>query len=131
MGPSKIEFVWDYLQAKRIIDMYGPPFDMINSPFAFPRLPPRANSPLGIAGTGKIKEAIIHDNDAMMDKLSRHASMLQSHASGLFNMAPNQLTPGHPLYRRMHAFDMLEAENQRLLKENAVLKNDKVKDKKK
>ncbi|MDE1765425.1 MAG: hypothetical protein KGI27_04010 [Thaumarchaeota archaeon] len=121
--------MWDYFHAKKALEL-GHPFDMVHSPFAFPLLPPRANPPLGISNTGKIKDTIVHDRDLMMNKLYNHHEMFQHHASGLFNMAPNQFAPGHPLYKKMRTLDALREENEKLRQENSLLKTGKNKEKK-
>src|SRR5574337_532033 len=108
----------------------GHPFDMINSPFAFPRLPPRANPPLGISNTGKIKETVVHDKDLMMNRLNNHHEMFQHYAMNLFNLSPNQFMPGHPMHKKMHTIDGLKEENEKLRQENSLLKTNKNKEKK-
>ncbi len=120
--------MWDYFYTKRT--SFGYPFDMTMATFAFPRLPPRATPPLGISNVGKIKDAIIHDKDLMMNRLNNHHEMFQHYATGLFNLTPNQFTPGHPMRKGTHQIDMLQEENERLRKENALLKNTQNKEKK-
>ena len=120
-----------YFDARRMMETFGQPFDMINSPFAFPRLPPRVNPPMGIASAGKIKDQIVHDSDMMMGRLSGYHTMFQRYASGLFNMTPNGFMPGHPMHARMQSVDTLREENERLLQENLSLKADLGKEKKK
>ncbi|MDE1726817.1 MAG: hypothetical protein KGH89_06080 [Thaumarchaeota archaeon] len=103
---------------------------MLSSPFAFPRLPPRVNPPLGISNAGKIKDTIVRDKDAMMGRLDGYHATFQRYASGLFNMAPNQFAPGHPIHSKTQAVDMLQEENERLRQENVALKTAKNKEKK-
>ncbi len=122
--------MWDYINAKRMLDLYNLPFDMINSPFAFPRLPPRVNQPRGISHVSKIKDGIVRDKDAMMGRLDGHHEMFQHYASGLFNLSPSQFMPGHPMHAKIHAVSTLEDENARLEQENSVLKASKNKEKK-
>ena len=121
--------MWDYFHARRT-SYFGYPFEMTASPFAFPRLPPRATPPLGISNVGKIKDAIINDKDLMMNRLNNHHEMFQHYAMGLFNLTPNQFMPGHPMHKGTHQIDVLQEENERLRKENALLKNTKNKEKK-
>jgi hypothetical protein len=120
-----------YYDPRRIMETFGQPIDMINSPFAFPRLPPRVNPPLGLASAGKIKDQIVQDSDMMMGRLSSHHTMFQRYAAGLFNLTPNGFMPGHPMHAKMQAVDTLNEENERLRKENLALKSDLGKEKKK
>lgn len=103
---------------------------MITSPFAFPRLPPRVNPPLGISNVSRIKDVIVRDKDAMMGRLDGHYAMFQHYASGLFNMSPSQFVPGHPMHSKIQSIDTLREENERLQQENSVLKANKNKEKK-
>lgn len=121
--------MWDYFYTKRA-SYLGYPHEMTASAFAFSRLPPRATPPLGISNVGKIKDAIIHDKDLTMNRLNNHHEMFQQYAMGLFNLTPNHFQPGHPMHKQTHQIDVLQEENERLKKENAVLKNDKNKEKK-
>jgi hypothetical protein len=120
-----------YYDARRIMENFAQPFDMLNSPFAFPRLPPRVNPPMGLASAGKIKDQIVHDSETMMGRLSGHHTMFQRYAAGLFNMAPIGFMPGHPLHAKMQPVDTLREENERLRQENLTLKSDIGKEKKK
>jgi hypothetical protein len=114
-----------------MMESFGHPMDMLNSPFAFPRLPPRANPPQGIASAGMVKDRIVQDADMMMSKLSSHHTMFQRYAASLFNMTPNGFMPGHPMHATMKSVDTLTEENERLRKENMALKSDLGKEKKK
>lgn len=113
------------------MENFGYPLDMMNSPFAFPRLPPRANPPQGIANAGRIKEQIVHDSDMMMGRLSGYHTMFQRYAAGLFNMTPSAFMPGHPMHAKMQSVDMLREENEKLRQENLSLKSGLDKEKKK
>ena len=108
---------------KRMFEFYNQYQDMANSPFALPRLPPRANHPLGISMTGKIKDNIIRDNSLMLGRLSDFYTMFQQYASGLFDMVPNQFGPDHPMHKGISSVN-LQVENDQLKKENTVLKKD-------
>lgn len=123
--------MWDFFQTKRILDLYAQSFDMINSPFAFPRLPPRANAPLGISDTGRIKDQIVNDKDTMMGRLFDHHAMFQRHALGLFNLSPGRFNPGYPMHLRVNAAETLQEENERLRRENSSFKTEQIKEKKK
>lgn len=123
--------MWDFFYAKRILDLYNQQFDMINSPFAFPRLPPRANAPLGISNAGRIKDEIVNDKDAMMGRLFDYNSMFQRHAAGLFNLSSGRFNPGHPLHMKVRSVDTLQEENNRLSKENSAFRTEQNREKKK
>jgi len=119
------------MDAKRMIEFYNQYQDMINSPFAFPRLPPRASHPLGISMTGNLKDNIIRDNSLMLERLSDFYTMLQLYAARLFDLAPNQFGPSHPMHKGANSINALQVENEQLKKENAVLKKDLEKQKQK
>jgi hypothetical protein len=114
-----------------MMEVFGQPFDMMNSPFAFPRLPPRANIPSGLSSAGNVKNHIVKDAAVMMQRLSSHHVMFQRYATGLFNMTPNVFMPGHPMFSKMQTIDMLSEENEKLKRENLALKSDLGKEKKK
>lgn len=116
---------------KRMFEFYNQYQDMANSPFALPRLPPRANHPLGISMTGKLKDNIIRDNSLMLGRLSDFYTMFQQYASGLFDLAPNQFGPSHPMRGGINSINTLQSENEQLKKENIVLKKDLEKQKQK
>jgi hypothetical protein len=123
--------MWDYLYARRMLDVFNQPLNMINSPFAFPRLPSRANPPLGISNAGRIKDSIVNDKNAMMGRLFDYHEMFQRYASSLFNLSPNRFVPGHPMNMKIQTVDMLQEENERLQKENSAYKTTHTKEKKK
>ncbi|MGI0072509.1 MAG: hypothetical protein ACREA3_01700 [Nitrosotalea sp.] len=129
--PIAVGLMWDYLYARRMLNVFNQPLDMINSPFAFPRLPSRANQPLGISNAGRIKDSVVNDKNAMMGRLFDYHEMFQRHASGLFNLSPSRFVPGHPMNMKVQAVDMLQEENDRLRKENSTFKTAHTKEKKK
>jgi hypothetical protein len=116
---------------KRMFEFYNQYQDMVNNPFASARLPPRANHPLGISMTGKLKDNIIRDNSLMFGRLSDFYTMFQQYASGLFDLAPNQFGPDHPMRGGINSTNSLQSENEQLKKENTVLKKDLEKQKQK
>jgi len=115
--------MWN-MDTKRMFEFYNQYQDMVNSPFAFPRLPPRTNHPLGISMTGKLKDNIIRDNSLMLGRLSDFYTMFQQYASSLFDMVPNQFGPAHPVHKGTNSIDSLQIENEQLKKENTLLKKD-------
>ena len=121
--------MWN-VDAKKMLEYYM--FNsMMNSSFSFPRLPPNVNHSVGISKTGKLKEDIIRDNATMLTRLYDFQTMFQKHAEGLFDLAPNQFGPGHPLHLKTNHANPLQLENEQLKKENAVLKRDLEKHKQK
>ena len=117
-------YMWN-IDPKRMFE-FGFDMSMINSPFAFPRLPPSlTNHNIGISKTSKLKEDIIHDNTSMLSRLFDFHTMFQQYASGLFDLAPsNQFGPGHPLHSKTNVIGSLQSENEQLKKENVTLKRD-------
>jgi hypothetical protein len=115
----------------KMLEFYNRYQDMVNSPFAFPRLPPMAKHPRGISMTGKLKDSIVRDNSVMMERLSDFYTMFQQYAAGLFDLAPNQFGPSHPMYKGTNSLNALQVENEQLKKENIVLKKDLEKHKQK
>jgi len=117
-------YMWN-IDHKRMIE-FGFDMSMINSPFAFPRLPPSVtNHNIGISKTSKLKDDIIHDNTSMLSRLFDFHTMFQQYASGLFDLVPsNQFGSGHPLHSKTNVIDSLQSENEQLKKENAGLKRD-------
>ena len=122
--------MWN-VDAKKMLEFYMFNSDMINPSFAFPRLPPSVNHSVGISKTGKLKEDIIRDSATLLARLYDFQTMFQKHAEGLFDLAPNQFGPSHPLHLRTNHINSLQLENEQLKKENAVLKRDLEKHKQK
>ena len=121
--------MWDQFYVRRAMEM-GPSFDMFSSPFAFPRLPPRANQLLGISTSGKIKEMIVRDKDLAMNRLNANHDMFQRYASGLFDLSPANFVPGHPMNYGTGRIVELQEHNDKLRKENSILKANKKQEKK-
>jgi len=122
--------MWN-MDAKKMLEFYNQYQNMINSPLAFPSPPPMANHPKGISMTGKLKDNIVRDNAVMMERLSDFYTMFQQYAAGLFDLAPNQFGPSHPMHKGVNSINALQVENEQLKKENAVLKKDLEKQKQK
>ena len=53
--------------------------------------------------------------------------MYQQYAAGLLSMNSTIVPPGHPLYTKRNTVQTLQAENDRLFKENLELKKNKKK----
>lgn len=114
-----------------MLEFYNQYQNMANSPFSFSRLPPMTNHPRGISMTSKLKDNIIRDNSLMLERLSDFYTMFQQYAAGLFDLAPNQFGPSHPMYKGTNSLNALQVENEQLKKENVVLKKDLEKHKQK
>ena len=131
MGRRMIVNMWN-IDPKKIYGFNWLDQSMMTSSLAFPRLPPSASHPHSLSKTGRLKEDIIRDNASMLAKLFDFHNSFQQYASGLFDLVPsNQFVPGHPLHSKMNSVATLETENEKLRKENAVLKQDLEKHKKK
>jgi len=122
--------MWN-MDTRKMAEFYNQFQNMTNSSFAFPRLPPMTNHPRGITMTGKLKDNIIRDNSLMLERLSDFYTMFQQYAAGLFDLAPNQFGPSHPMHKGVNSINALQVENEQLKKENAVLKKDLEKQKQK
>jgi len=122
--------MWN-MDTKKMLEFYNQYQNMANSSFAFPRLPPMTNHPRGITMTGKLKDNIIRDNSLMLERLSDFYTIFQQYAAGLFDLAPNQFGPSHPMHKGVNSINALQVENEQLKKENVVLKKDLEKQKQK
>lgn len=122
--------MWN-MDTKKMLEFYNQYQNMANSPFSFSRLPPMTNHPRGISMTSKLKDNIIRDNSLMLERLSDFYTMFQQYAAGLFDLAPNQFGPSHPMYKGTNSLNALQVENEQLKKENVVLKKDLEKHKQK
>ena|SRR2546421_13112073 len=122
--------MWN-MDTKKMLEFYNQYQNMANSSFAFPRLPPMTNHPRGITMTGKLKDNIVRDNSLMLERLSDFYTIFQQYAAGLFDLAPNQFGPSHPMHKGVNSINALQVENEQLKKENAVLKKDLEKQKQK
>ena len=60
--------------------------------------------------------------EAFKQKLQGFQHMYQQYAAGLLTMNSAIIPPGHPLYTRQNSVETLQAENDKLLKENLELK---------
>ena len=69
-----------------------------------------------------MKEQFSDEMDTMSQKLQGFQHLYQQHASGLLTMNSSIIPPGHPLYNRKSSAKGLQAENDKLLKENTELK---------
>ena len=90
--------------------------------FQFPRLPPGLTHPMFKVFENPTKDKFHEDVATMNQKLQGFQHMYQQHAAGLLTMNSAIVPPGHPLYTRQNSVETLQAENDKLLKENLELK---------
>src|SRR5438876_10199443 len=109
-----------YFDMKRLLDFYGQQGDMINSPFAFPRLPPRASPPLGISNVNRIKDDIVNDANKLITRLSDHHSAFQHYADGLYNLTPVRFMLGHLMHMNTLTSEVIQ-EIEKIAKENSKI----------
>ena len=90
--------------------------------FQFPRLPPGLVGSMFKVNEIPMKEQFSQNASTMNQKLQGFQHMYQQYASGLLSMNSTIIPPGHPLYTRQNSVRTLQAENDKLLKENLELK---------
>ena len=90
--------------------------------FQFPRLPPGINHPMFKVYENPLKEQFSQQTATMNQKLQGFQQMYRDYAAGLLSMRSSVVPPGHPLYSRQNSVETLQAENDKLQKENIELK---------
>ncbi|MHA7733907.1 hypothetical protein [Nitrosopumilus sp. S6] len=106
---------------KHLQDLYGLNPNIPHMALQFPRLPPGLKHPMFGININPVKEQFSRDVETISQKLQGFQHMYQQYASGL--LTGNQIVPpGHPLYTRQNSVQTLQAENDKLLKENTELK---------
>ena len=111
----------DYV-VSHLRDIYGLNPDMPHMAFQFPRLPPGPVHPAFKIHENPAKKKLVKDAETISKKLQGFQHMYRMHASGLLAAGPAVIPPGHPLYTGRDSVDVLRAENDKLLKENAELR---------
>ncbi|QDI88115.1 hypothetical protein Nisw_00495 [Candidatus Nitrosopumilus sp. SW] len=115
---------------KHLRDLYGLNPNIPHVALQFPRLPPGLKHPMFGINTNPVKEQFSRDVETVSQKLQGFQHMYQQYAAGL--LTGNQVVPpGHPLYTRQNSVQTLQAENDKLLKENTELKKKLEKESKK
>ena len=107
---------------RHIQDLYGLNPHIPHMAFQFPRLPPGRTHPMFKVFENPLKEKFSQDASNINPKLEGFKQMFQQHASGLLSMNTSIVPPGHPLYTQQNSVQTLQAENDKLLKENTELK---------
>ena len=103
-------------------DLYGLNPHIPHIAFQFPRLPPGLSDSMFKVDAIPMKEQFSQNAPTMNQKLRGFQHMYQQYASGLISMNSGIIPPGHPLYTRQNSVETLQAENDKLLKENLELK---------
>ncbi len=107
---------------RHLQDLYGLNPDIPHLALRFPRLPPGLTHPMFKIHENPAKEQFLQDASSMNQKLEGFQRMYRQHASGLLSMNSTVIPPGHPLYNKQNSVQTLQAENDKLLKENLGLK---------
>jgi len=112
----------DNLAIKHLQDLYGLNPNIPHLALQFPRLPPGLTHPMFKIYETPMKKQFSQEIAAINQKLQGFQHMYQQHASGLLSMNSVIIPPGHPMYTRQNTVETLQAENDKLLKENLNLK---------
>ena len=107
---------------KHLQDLYGLNPNVPHLAFQFPRLPPGLKHPMFKIYENPMKEQFSEQASTINQKIQGFQQMYQQYASGLLSMNSNIVPPGHPLYTRQNSVETLQAENDKLVKENLELK---------
>jgi len=91
--------------------------------FQFPRLPPGFSHPMFKTFENPMKAKFVQNASSLNTKLDGFQKMYQQHVSGLMSMNSSAIIPpGHPMYSQKNSIETLKAENDKLFKQNMVLK---------
>ena len=112
----------DDFATKHLRDIYGLNPNIPHLAFQFPRLPPGLGHPMFKIYENPMKEQFSRQADTINQKLQGFQQMYQQYASGLLTMNNTVVPPGHPLYTKKNSIEVLQTENDKLLKENLELK---------
>lgn len=103
-------------------DLYGLNPNIPHMAFQFPRLPPQLGHSMFNVHENPMRKQFLQDAATINQKLQGFQHMYQQYAAGLLSMNSGIVPPGHPLYTRQNSVQTLQAENDKLLKENTELK---------
>ena len=112
----------DNLVIKHLQDLYGLNPNIPHLALQFPRLPPGLTRPMFKIYETPTKKQFSQEVATINQKLQGFQHMYQQYSSGLLSMNSAIIPPGHPLYSRQNSVETLQAENDKLLKENLNLK---------
>lgn len=112
----------DDMAIKQLQDLYGMNPNVPHVALQFPRLPPGLSHPMFKIYENPMKEQFLKQASTINQKLQGFQHMYQQYAAGLLTMNSSIIPPGHPLYTRQNSVETLQAENDKLLKENLELK---------
>ncbi len=112
----------DNIAIKHLQDLYGLNPNIPHIAFQFPKLPPMLANSMFKIHENPMKEQFNQQASTINQKLHGFQHMYQQYASGLLGMNNTIVPPGHPLYNRQNSVETLQAENDKLLKENLELK---------
>jgi len=112
----------DNLAIKHLQNLYGLNPNIPHLALQFPRLPPGFSHPIFKIYETPMKEQFSQEIDTINQKLQGFQHMYQQYASGLLSMNSAIIPPEHPLYSRQNSVEILQTENDKLLKENLDLK---------
>lgn len=118
----------DDLVINHLQNLYGLNPNIPHLAFQFPRLPPGLTNPMFKIYENPMKEQFSNQESTINKKLQGFQHMYQQYASGLLSMNSTIIPPGHPLYNKQSSVETLQAENEKLLKENSELKKKLEKD---
>ena len=107
---------------KHLQDLYGLNPNIPHLAFQFPRLPPGLTHPMFKIYENPTKEQFSQQASTINQKLQGFQHLYQQYAAGLLSMNSTIIPPGHPLYSKESSIETLQAENDKLLKENSELK---------
>ena len=112
----------DDVAIKQLQDLYGMNPNVPHMALQFPRLPPGLSHPMFKIYENPMKEQFSKQASTINQKLQGFQHMYQQYAAGLLTMNSAIIPPGHPLYTRQNSVETLQAENDKLQKENIELK---------
>ena len=118
----------DNLAIKHLQDLYGLNPGIPHLAQQFPRLPPGLNHPMFKIYENPLKEQFSQQTATINQKLHGFQQMYQEYAAGLLSMRSSVVPPGHPLYSRQNSVETLQAENDKLQKENSESKWNSISD---
>ncbi|MBL7001517.1 MAG: hypothetical protein ISR80_01990 [Nitrosopumilus sp.] len=107
---------------KHLENLYGLNPNIPHRALQFPRLPPGLTHPMFKIYENPMKEQFSQEVATINQKLEGFQRMYQQHAAGLLSMDSTIVPPGHPLFTSQNSVQTLRTENDKLFKENSMLK---------